>query len=289
MKKIIAITVVVALLLAMAVSTPVTAKPGTIHVPDDYVTIQEAVNAASAGDVIFIGSGTYNENVTVNKSVSIKGAGSPRTTVQSPNGNTVFTVVASNVCISGFTITGASNVWQSGIQISGADNVSISKNIIELNGNGITISNSDGTSIINNVVRYNDAPLASPQARIDNGNGIIVWDSGGGADLDILIKSNRTYYNYKFGIFVGGAANMNADGTEINGNKLYHNGAYWNIGAGDRNWLGMGFMNAMGTISVGGNNIFPTTSGLDYWVSNSPGLVLGGTPSYSGIPVPPIP
>ncbi|MDP2948926.1 MAG: hypothetical protein Q8P22_05245 [Chloroflexota bacterium] len=99
--------------------------------------------------------------------------------------------------------------------------------------------------------------------------------------------NNDISYNFKFGVFVGGAADMNADGTQIHGNKLYRNGHF----TGDYNWLGMGFMNALGTISVGGNNVFPTNplSNLDYWVWNSPGLVLGGTPSYTGIPVPPAP
>jgi len=282
-KKLIAIVIALLLLLVMAIP----ASAGTAKVVEGE-SIQAAIDAASDGDVIFVGSGTYAENIIVNKSVAIKGAGSARTVVQSPDGNTVFTVVASNASITGLTIKDANNVWQSGIFISGADNVSITKNTIERNANGITIANSNGTSIVNNVVRYNDASEAGDWwlwPRVDNGNGIIVWDNGGGADLNTLIKSNDIYYNFKFGIFIGGATDMNADGTKINGNKLYRNG-HFSI---DANWLGMGFMNAMGTIFVSGNNVFPTASGLEYWVFNSPGLVLKGTPSYQGIPVPPAP
>ena len=286
MKRILAIVVAVVLLLAMV---PGIASAATARVvPGSGTPIQDAIDAASDGDVIFVGPGTYSENVVVNRSVSIKGAGSAKTTVQSPNSNTVFTVVASNVRITELTIKGADDVWQSGILISGADNVRIAKNIIECNASGITISRSNSTSIINNVVRYNDASSAGnwwEPPRVNNGNGIIVWDNGGGADLNTLIKGNDIYYNFKYGIFVGGAANMNADGTEVNGNKLYRNGHY----SFDANWLGMGFENAMGTISVGGNNVFPTASGLEYWLSNSPGVVLDGTPSYRGIPAPPAP
>ncbi len=287
MKKLAIFAIVIAALVPALVPGVAAAQSTIIHVYEGQ-SIQAAVDAANPGDIIFVGPGSYTENVIVDKPVSIKGAGAARTTVQSPNGNTVFRVVASDVTISGLTIRGADNVWQSGIEISGADNARITKNTIELNANGITISNSNGISIVNNVVRYNDATSAGnwwEWPRVDNGNGIIVWDNGGGADLNTLIKNNDIYYNFKFGIFVGGAASMNADGTEINGNKLYRNGHY----SIDANWLGMGFMNAMGTISVGGNNISPTASGLEYWVSNSPGLVLGGTPSYDGIPVPPGP
>ncbi len=284
-RKIFSILFALVLVVSFSVVTATPVAAATLRVVAGG-SIQDAIDAANPGDVIFVSRGIYIENVIVNKSVSIKGAGAKTTTVESPNDNTVFTVTASNVSITGFTIKDADEVWQSGIQISGADNVRISRNIIEFNAAGITISNSNGTSIINNVVRYNDALNAGDWwlwPRVDNGNGIIVWDDGGGADLNTLIKSNDIYYNFKYGIFVGGAANMNADGTEINGNKLYCNGTYGT----NWNWLGMGFMNAMGTISVGGNNVFPTASNLDYWVSNAPGLVLDGTPSYGGIPVPP--
>ncbi len=78
---------------------------------------------------------------------------------------------------------------------------------------------------------------------------------------------------------------MNADGTEIHGNKLYRNGAH----SQDANWGSMGFQDAAGTITVTGNYIFPTNSGGDYWVLKCPGLVLGDNFSYEGIPVPPAP
>ena len=39
-----------------------------------YKTIQSAVNAAAAGDIILVQSGTYNENVIVDKAITIKAA-----------------------------------------------------------------------------------------------------------------------------------------------------------------------------------------------------------------------
>lgn len=47
-------------------------SPGTIYVPDDYLTIQATVNVASPGDNIIVYPGTYTENVDVNKSLTIK-------------------------------------------------------------------------------------------------------------------------------------------------------------------------------------------------------------------------
>jgi len=45
----------------------------TLFVPTDYTTIQAAVNAASAGDIIEIAAGTYMEQVVVNKALTLNG------------------------------------------------------------------------------------------------------------------------------------------------------------------------------------------------------------------------
>ena len=43
------------------------ASAATIYVPDDYSTIHEAVDAASAGDTIIVRDGTYDKNIKMNK------------------------------------------------------------------------------------------------------------------------------------------------------------------------------------------------------------------------------
>ncbi|TET57454.1 hypothetical protein E3J51_02850, partial [Candidatus Bathyarchaeota archaeon] len=44
-----------------------------IHVPDDFATIQEAINNATPGDMIFVSSGRYYERVVINKTVMLVG------------------------------------------------------------------------------------------------------------------------------------------------------------------------------------------------------------------------
>ncbi len=79
----------------------------TIIVPHDYATIQEAVNAASDGDRIFVKSGTYHKKVIVNKTVSLTGENKSDTIVES-RGDIVFEISAKGAELSEFTIVGTS-------------------------------------------------------------------------------------------------------------------------------------------------------------------------------------
>ena len=45
----------------------------TIIVPDDYPTIQQAVDNATNGNIIFVRSGTYSENLEINTNITLHG------------------------------------------------------------------------------------------------------------------------------------------------------------------------------------------------------------------------
>ena len=50
------------------------APPGTSCMDPGYATVQAAVTAAASGDTIMVCSGTYTENVVLNKSLTLLGA-----------------------------------------------------------------------------------------------------------------------------------------------------------------------------------------------------------------------
>ena len=56
-----------------------------IHVPADYGTIQAAINAANPGDNIIVAAGNYTEQLTINKSLDLIGAGEATTTITAPD------------------------------------------------------------------------------------------------------------------------------------------------------------------------------------------------------------
>src|SRR5438067_6366702 len=55
-----------------------------VHVPGQYATIQSAIDAAPTGATIVVAPGTYTEQVSITKSVSVRGAGAFATIIQAP-------------------------------------------------------------------------------------------------------------------------------------------------------------------------------------------------------------
>jgi len=85
-------------------ATLVVAVSSTIRVPEDYPTIQAAVNAANPGDTVLVASGIYYEHVVVNKSLTLVGENSGTTIVNGSGSGIVFHVTANNVSISNLCI-----------------------------------------------------------------------------------------------------------------------------------------------------------------------------------------
>ncbi len=130
------------------------AQAAVIYVPDDYPTIQQAVDASNRGDTIIVRGGTYIENVYIDK---------PYLTIRSENGSTncivqaadssnpVIEVTASFVSVTGFTV-GKGSV---GIYLNHTSYCNISKNNCSNNGYGIRLWYSNNSNIINNICSKN--------------------------------------------------------------------------------------------------------------------------------------
>ena len=70
------------ILLAALLIFPAAAASSTIHVPDDYATIQEAVDAAIDGDTIIVRPGTYFEIIDfLGKAVTVQSEFGPDVTI----------------------------------------------------------------------------------------------------------------------------------------------------------------------------------------------------------------
>jgi parallel beta-helix repeat protein len=129
----------------------------TIWVPDNFTSIQEAINNANDGDTIFVRANTYYENVVVNKTVSLVGENKYDTIIDGTYTGTVIEVAASNVKITGFTVRNSGSTYpESGIflryYVSGCN---ISYNIITNNKFGIFVRSSSKNALTDNIVINN--------------------------------------------------------------------------------------------------------------------------------------
>jgi len=167
-----------------------------ITVPDDFPTIQEAVNAASLGDIIYVhGPDYYEENVIVDKSVSLIGVFGP--------GLVSFNVVADNVYIKGFYFRSPWGFpYGRAIVLNGVSGCEIS-NVIVSNideGPGIVL-----TDASNNVISDSQ-----------------VWGLPWGGGIEFERSSNNTIFGNSVEASYGPCIYL-ADSTD---NKLFHNQFY---------------------------------------------------------------
>ena len=184
--------------------------PGTIRVPQDYPTIQAAINAASPGDTIQVSAGTYNENVVVNKAVYLIGENPSTTIINAKGTGTVVSVAASNVVITNFTIQNSGTGWpNSGILIDTVNGCTISNNIIINNYYGIWLKNSLNNILSSNII-------------INNQYGIWMESSSN----NILLNNSLTLNQYNLGVWGLALSHFvqNIDVTNYVNNKPIY---YW--------------------------------------------------------------
>ncbi len=153
-----------------------------IEVPKDYPTIQAAINAAQAGNLILIAPGTYRENLTIRKSIELRGAG-PGVIVDGSRSRSAPTILIQrtrDVVIQNLEITGG----RRGIQVERSRNVIIKNNLIQKNRRqGILITeNSHDIEI-----RENRILDTAPDEGNVLGNGIILNGTRNAHVLDNFI------------------------------------------------------------------------------------------------------
>lgn len=136
--------------------------PRTWYVDDEgvdanFTRIQDAVDAASSGDMIIVRDGTYTENVNVTRYLIIRSEnGSANCIVHVANSsNHVFEATANYVNISGFTVKGATEWLYAGICLNRADYCDISDNIALNSTVGIYLYGSSNNMLNNNTASFN--------------------------------------------------------------------------------------------------------------------------------------
>ncbi len=141
--------VLFALVLAFSlalVPCAVSASPGTIYVPGDYLTIQSAIDAAVDGDTILVTAGTYTERFEVDKQLTLIGdVNQPSNVVVNapdPDKN-VITLTVDGCVLRGFKVQNG----KFGINLE-SNNNTLTGNIVTGNTIGVKIQETVDASTI---------------------------------------------------------------------------------------------------------------------------------------------
>ncbi|MBP2146410.1 parallel beta-helix repeat protein [Methanofollis sp. W23] len=193
----------------------------------DFISIQDAIDASGAGDTVFVHDGVFEEDLTVDKPITIASqSGSTVFIGSSDPSNPVVNVTSNGVTIRGFTIGGAEN--NAGIYLGKVKCCEIIENTILANNYGIQLFGADN-SIINNcnigkegyennnrvgilVQEANNTKISNIGVCSNMMAGIALWNSDGTILKDSIVAGSIN------GIQLGGSAH-----TTITTNTIYSN------------------------------------------------------------------
>ncbi|KUK43458.1 MAG: Cell surface protein, partial [Methanothrix harundinacea] len=180
----------------------------TMSVPGDFAGIQEAIDAASPGDLIVVDGGIYRENVNVTKRLTLRGLNMP--VVDAGENGSAIILSADGIVLEGFSLknSGVGTAQPAGITVRSDDNA-ILNNTVTDSWNGISLWDSKGNVVRDNHVSYNtwagiylenstNNVIANNNFSSNAGRGLIrsgfagihLWNSSHNTIIENVVKDN---------------------------------------------------------------------------------------------------
>jgi parallel beta-helix repeat protein len=161
-----------------------------------FIRIQDAINASSDGDTVYVYSGTYIENIVVNRSINLTGEGRESTMIDANVTGYAIYVDANHTNISGFTIRNSTADGYGGIMVHNVTNCSVYNSTVTANQIGIRLHTSHDCEVYENNISGNDIGINSEMSS----NNII---------RDNLVTMNE------YGVYAISSDDIIVDGNDI--------------------------------------------------------------------------
>ena len=192
----------------------------TICVPRDYSAIQKAIDAAGKGDKVRVSQGTYYENITMKKGVTLEGGWNKNFSHRDISS---YTTTIDGEKNGGWVVLGANEATLDGFTIINGKAIELEDSTI---GSGICCRSTSPT-IINNVIKANEpAGIYCKGSSATVANNVISNNEEAGIFLEngcsLKIKGNTIRDNKNAGIGTGGNATSRIDvrNNIINNNAM---------------------------------------------------------------------
>ena len=264
-----------------------------------FHTIAEGIDAVAPGKSVIVSAGTYNEQLVVNKGITLQGAGKESAFIIGLGyaGN-LITITADNVIISGFNIDGESDT-DMGIYSDSSSSIEISENLIQNHQDSGIFYQRISDDYPSGIYVYNNEICLNSQ------NGIKVMGAGSGIiesniirkndcgikvsnNASLEVKKNDIYDNYDSGIFCRESSSLLIWENEIRTNSYgirvgekYSDTTNPDIGGGAKGGIGKNNITgntSNGIINMTDHNIFAKYN----WWGDANGPKYPGNNSSSG-------
>lgn len=178
------------------------------NVPTDYGTIQAAINDTNC-DTIVVAAGTYVENLTINRSLTLRSATTTKPTINGDRSGRVVTINGAGV-----------TVWLEGLRLINGDATGATPSA--RNGGGILVT---GGASLHGVNLHVENNIASTAAQSGFGGGVAV-NTGTTYLTDTLVYSNSATLRASTftgpgtggGLYVNGDSFLSVTSSEISNN-----------------------------------------------------------------------
>ena len=195
-------------------------ETGTILVPQEFLSIQAAIDVVSDGDTILVSAGTYYEYINFDgKDIIILGEDRETTIIDGSQDYSNVVVDFSNgesfaAVLSGFTISNGYSSWGGGIRCYDNSsptlkNLTITNNSSLQGGGGIAIWQNSNPTLNDIIISGNSA--------LNSGGGMYISHSD--PILEHVVISDNTSEIWGGGIFINDSSNPILSHVTISGNR----------------------------------------------------------------------